>query len=106
MVADAQRELLQGDPTPARGRELLVRLTALLGNVMTEIREADMSFSVVLDAALSEQKSANRAHIKAQLTPEFARLREATDTRVLVVEMIRSLKANLRSLSDEMQLSR
>jgi hypothetical protein len=106
MVHDAQRELLKGDPTPAMSRDLLVRLTSLLGNVMVEQREADAAYLVVLDAALTEHSKANRARIKAEATPEFARKREAHDTRTLLVEMIRTLKANQRSLSDEMELTR
>lgn len=106
MVHDAQRELLKGDPTPGRSRELLVQLTALLGNTLQEIREADAVYLRVLGAALTEHGKANRARIAAETSPEYARKREAHDTRVLLVEMIRALKTNVRSLSDEMQLTR
>ena len=106
MVREAQKEFLSGDLEPARSRDLLVKLTALLGNVMTEIREADADYARVLDAALDEHAKANRARIKAETTPAFARKREAHDTRVLLIEMIRALKTNVRSLSDEMNLTR
>jgi hypothetical protein len=106
MVHEAQRELLKGDPTPERSRGLLVKLTSILGNVLTEQREADAAYLVVLDAALTEHGKANRARIKAETTPEFARKREAHDTRTLLIEMIRALKTNVRSLSDEMNLAR
>ena len=105
-IAEIQQELLQGDILPQRGRELLVTLTALLGNVNAEIREADAEYSIVLLAALDSTEAANKAKIRAEITPEFARKREARDTHQLVVEMSRSLKYLLRSVEAEMQLTR
>jgi hypothetical protein len=106
MVHDAQRELMAGDVTPQRGRELLVRLTALLGSVLVEMREADAAYAVVLLGYLDSDEAASRARIRAETSPEYARKRTAYDTRTIVVEMIRGLKASIRSLSDEMQLTR
>ena len=106
LVRTIQRELRQGELAPERARELLVTLTALLGNTLEEIREADAAYAKVLLACLESSTKANRATIQAQCTPEFARKQEARDTRELVVEMTRSLKYYLRSLAEEMQLSR
>jgi hypothetical protein len=104
MVKSAHREMLKGDILPARQRELQTQLTALLGNVNEEIREADALYaSVLLDIMTTEQK-ANRARIVAETTPAFHRKREARDTKELIVEMLRTLRQNMRSMSDELRM--
>lgn len=95
-----------GDLMPVEARGHLQTLTSLLGNCNDEQREADAAYSQVLLGCLNSDEAANRARIRAEITPEYARKREAKDTRDLVVEMIRSLKTVIRSVSDEMQLSR
>lgn len=104
MVAEVQRELLVGDIRPERARELLHRLSSLLGNCNNEIREADAVYSVVLLQCLDSAEAANRAKIRAECSPEYQRKREARDTKELVKELIASLKYQIRSLSDEMRL--
>jgi hypothetical protein len=105
MVDAIQRELLAGDLLPMRAREVLVELTALLGTVMTEVRDAEIAFNAVLLAHLDGSEAANRAKIRAQTTPEYRRLREAKDVQIAVTELARALKSLLRSLSDEMRMT-
>ena len=100
-----QRELLAGDATPARGREMLLELTALLGNVNAELREADAAYKVVLLGYLESSEKANRARIKAETSPEYRRMREAKDAQTLCTELARSLKTVIRSVDEEMRLS-
>ena len=92
--------------TPAMARDFLVTLTALLGNVNDETREADVNYKRVLLNCLDTEEKANRARIRAETSAEYLRAREAKDTRDLVIEMIWSCKAYLRSLDEEMRLSR
>ena len=106
MVRRIQGELRQGALTPDLTREALVMLTALLGNVNDEQRVADAAYKAVLLAYLESDEAANRARIRAEVSPEYQRAREAKDTREVVVEMIRSCKAYLRSLDEEMRLAR
>lgn len=106
MVAALQREVLAGDLTPDRASEILLKLTALLGNCAAEIREADLVYANRLLAELNAHDKANRARIAAEVTPEFRRKREAHDAKDLVVELIRSLRQMLRTAGDEMRLSR
>ena len=106
MVAEIQHELLQGDVEPQRGRLLLVKLTALIGNVNNEIREADAAYADVLLRFLDSNEAASRAKIRAETSPEYQRKREAHDTHELITEMSRSLKYLLRSVEAEMELSR
>jgi hypothetical protein len=101
-----QTELRDGALSPDLTRESLVMLTALLGNVNDEQRKADVSYKRILLAAYGSEETANRAKILAETMPEYERAREAKDTKDLVIEMIRSCRAYLRSLDEEMRLAR
>ena len=105
-VKKIQVELRDGALTPDMARESLVTLTALLGNVADEQRAADQEFKLILLGCMQTEKKANRARIAAEVTPQYQRAREAKDTAVLVQEMIRSCRAYLRSLDEEMRLQR
>lgn len=106
LIEEMRRELRDEDVLPTRAAEILQRLTALLGNVLQEIRESEAVFNGVLLKFLDSDEAANRAKIRAQATPEYARAREAKDTLTVVTELIRSLKVILKALETEMRLSR
>ncbi|HEX8030319.1 MAG TPA: hypothetical protein VF491_17715 [Vicinamibacterales bacterium] len=106
MVSAIQVEMRSGDVLPARAREMLMTLTSLLGNCNTELTRAEGAYTAVLAKCLDEEKKANRAKIRAELSPEFTAKQEARNTLTLVVELIRSLKVILRSVEEEMRLSR
>ena len=106
LIHDIQVELRDKDVPPVRASELLLKATALIGNVSGEIREADLDYSRVLLLELETEKRANRARIKAEVSPAYQRKREARDAQVLLVELIRSLRQVLRTQSDEMRLQR
>jgi regulator of sirC expression with transglutaminase-like and TPR domain len=106
LIEEMRRELRDEDVSPARSAEILQRLTALLGNVLGEIREADMAYAHVLLTHLDSEEAANRARIRAQTTPEYSRAREAKDTHAVVMEMIRSLKIVLKAQTEEMRMTR
>jgi hypothetical protein len=101
-----QRQLRDGALSPDMARESLVTLTALLGNVGDELRAADHEYRLVLRDALNEHAKANRARIEAECSPQFVRAKEAKDYFNLVTELIRSCRAYLRSLDEEMRLAR
>jgi hypothetical protein len=105
-ISAIQGELANGALTPDLARESLVRLTALLGNVHNEQRVADHEYKLVLLGCLQGDEAANRARIRAEVTVQYQRSREAKDLADLVVEMIRSLKAYMRSLDEELRLAR
>lgn len=105
-IREIQKQLGKGALTPDLARESLVTLTSLLGNVNDEQRAADHEYKLVLLGCLQSDEAANRARIRAEVTPQFQRAREAKDTATLVVEMIRSCKAYLKSLDEEMRLAR
>ncbi len=107
MIQAIQREVGNKniDLVPDRAAELLVRLSSLVGNCLDEIREADAAYSVVLLRCLDSDEAANRARIRAEITPEHRRKREARDTRELAKEMIGTLKFFLRAKADEMRFT-
>lgn len=106
MVRSMQVEIRDTpDLQPDRASELLNRLTALIGNCNDEIREADMGYAVELLKHLDSNEAANRAKIRAETTPAFARKREARDTKELAVELSRSLKYYLRAKEEEARLT-
>jgi hypothetical protein len=105
-VHEMQQEILQTELTPTRAAEIDTKLTALLGNVMSECRQADAAFNVVLLSFYESEEAASRAKIRAETTPEYARKREAKDTEKLCVELIRSLRQYQRTSRTEMDLSR
>lgn len=106
LVKSYQHEILTADLLPDRAAELLTKLTALLGNVNDEIREADQQYALVLLGYLDTETKANRAKIRAEISPEYQRKREARDTKELAVELARSLKYFLKCKTEELQLSR
>ena len=105
-IKGIQKELRDGALSPDLARESLVELTALSGNVADEQRDADHEYKLVLLGCLQGDEAANRARIRAEVTPQYMRAREAKDTFTLVQEMIRSCRAYLRSLDEEMRLAR
>ncbi len=106
MVGAMQREVRDTDLEGGRAAELLVKLTAILGNCAAEIREADMAYSLRLLECLESEEAASRARIRAETSPEYLRKREARDTKEIVVELVRSLKYWLNARSEEMRLTR
>lgn len=102
-IQKIQKHLRDGALTPDMARESLVQLTALLGNVNDAQRAADHDYKVVLLKAYESEETANRAKIRAETSPEYQLARETHDTEKLVIEMIRSLKAYMKSLDEEMR---
>lgn len=106
LVKDIQTELRSGDAPPSRLRELLIRLTSLLGNCQSELTRTESAYLVVLARELTVDSKATHAEIRAKVSDEYKARQEARDVHTLVVELIRSIKTILRSVEEEMRLSR
>ena len=104
MVRAMRQEILAGDLPPGRARDVLVKLTALYGNCMDAEAKAGYDYAAVLLQCLEQEKKANRAKIRAELTDEFRAKQDARNTRTLVEELIRSLKVWIKSQESEMRL--
>ena len=106
MVAAFQVEMAAPGLLPMRAREILIQLTALYGNVLEDVREADHAYAIVLLKFLDSDEAASRAKIRAQTSLEYLRKVESENTLKSVLESMRSLKSALNSLDTEMRLSR
>jgi hypothetical protein len=106
MVRAIQTEMLTTDISPHRAAALDNKLSALLYNCAAEIREADMAYAQVYLACMQEEKAANRARVKSEVTPEYARKCEARDTRELVKQMLSSCRNLCRVETEAMRLAR
>jgi hypothetical protein len=106
LIRSMQAEIRDTDLQPERAADLLAKLSALLGNLNDEIREADSAYAVVLLDCLSRDEAANRAKIRAEISPEYRRKREARDLKELTIELTRSLKYYLKAKQDEYQIAR
>ena len=105
-ITQIQKRLRESAVTPELARESLMLLTSLNGNCAEEYREAELAFKRVLRDALNTHEAANRARIEAECSEEYKRLRIAKDTQELTKSMIISCRAFLRSIDEEMRLSR
>lgn len=106
LIESYRREIRDTDLVPERAADLCAKLTALLGNVLGEIRDAEMAYNKVLLGLLDSEEKANHAKIRAQVTPEYQRWKEAKDAHTVTQELIRSLRQILRTTAEEMRLSR
>lgn len=92
-IARINAEQLKGGTTPAQAAQWQSVLGALSGSVLEEIREAEGDYHVVYAQLLDSEGKANRAEIKAKLSPEWKRLRLAKDTLTLIESMTQGLRA-------------
>lgn len=103
MIRKIQAEVRDRALVPVRGAELLTRLTALYGNVLDEVRIADLEYNAVLLEALTRDEPAARAKVRAMGSQQYSRAREAKDTERLTLELIRSLKKFLTLQAEEIR---
>ena len=102
IIKEIQKEVYNSsDLLPERAAELLVQLSSLLGNCIDEIRIADQEYAERLLKCLDEETKANRAKIRAEISPEFQRRQEARNAKELVLSLINSLKYFIRSKKEE-----
>jgi hypothetical protein len=101
-----ERQLLPGDVPPSTARHALMTLTALLGPVLDEVREAEREYRHVLSNRMQQVKTKSAAEIQAQTSDEYQRYRVADDAKDLVEQMIITCRGYLRSVDEEVRLAR
>ena len=105
LIAGIQRTVRDSaDLPPAQASELLNKLTALLGNVLTEVRERELAYRTVYAECRRKFKKANAAKIEAESSPQYAAWREAKDAKVVTEQLIISLRAAVRMHTEEMRM--
>ena len=105
-IKSVQTLFLTRAVTPSAVRENLIMLTALFGNVLDEARLADHDFNLIVAAFVEAGDAVSKAEVRAKVTAQYGRAREAKDTERLTLEMIRGCKNYLQSLDTEMSLAR
>jgi hypothetical protein len=105
-LAQIQADLLQPDAGPQIARRHLVTLTAMWGDFRAEATRTDLAFKQVLGAARAVHRTAADARMAAEASPEYGQARKAKDDEAFCLELIRSCKAAMRSIDEEMRLSR
>jgi predicted acyl esterase len=91
---------------PAQASDLLNNLTGLLGNVLAEVREREVTYRSHYADCRRKFEKANAAKIEAESSPQYAAWREAVDAKVLTEQLIVSLRASVRLHTEEMRLTR
>lgn len=100
------RELLPGDAPPSRLREILMTATSLYGYAVAETNRTEVAYTEVLAQCLDTEETANRAKIRAALSPESKAWKEAKVATKVAYELILSVKTVLKSADTEIGLSR
>ena len=106
IINDYRTEILRGDLLVVRAATILTELSALLGNVNDRITETDMEYNQVLLDCFDNEKTANRAKIKAGVSKEYKDMKDARNTEKVAVEIIRGLKFYLRAKEEEFRSGR
>lgn len=105
-IRHIQAAVLSDGATPEIVREADMTLSALLGNVHQEQRIADQEYKLVLLGCLQGAEAANRARIRAEVTPQYMRAREAKDVAEELKQLSISCRGYLRSLNEELRLAK
>ena len=105
-VATIQNKVAKGTMFAPEATECLNTLSALYGNCLDEITKRELAYNEVLIHLLDTEKKANRAKIRAEISPEYQILKEAINTEKLVMQLIRSLNRFIDQKKEEMRVSK
>lgn len=104
-IAEIQAELAEGSLSPLVAREALIQLTAYYASCSQAFTAADLLYKSVLRDCLVRHETAAQARIMAEGSSEYRQLREAQDAQRSALELIRSVKAYMRSMEEEQRLA-
>lgn len=105
LIQGYNNEILNQDLIPDRAAEVLVEVSALVGNINDEIKESEMAYNKLLLTYLEAEPKANRAKIKADCSKENERRIEARNTMMSADYLIKSLKYYLRTKETEFKVA-
>lgn len=104
-VRQFQAEILKGNVTPLRTAELNDMAAALIGNANTALIDAEMSYNLTLQSFYKDEKTANRAEVRARATKDYQLWQEAKHIQMELLELCRSLRKSLDVLREEMRFT-
>ena len=102
-IKDYQSEILSGNLNPDRLSEMLLEITALIGNIGDYITDCEMSYNKVLDNFYEREETANRAKIKADISNEYKEMKQAKTIEKVAIGVERAIKYRLRVMASEWQ---
>jgi hypothetical protein len=103
IIRDYQNEMLNNDLLPQRAVEILNSVSALYGNILDQIKDTEIVYNKILLKNYETEKTANRAKIKSEISPEYQNYREAINTEKLLKKMISSLNRCIDLKKEEMR---
>lgn len=101
IVLDAQNRVHSTSLLPDEAVELLKTLSSVYGNVLDEIQTKELAYNHILLAELDKEKTASKAKIKAEVSPEYQDFLKAKNTEKLLIKLLSSLKTFIRSKEQE-----
>ena len=105
-LAAIQADLLQPAVSPQVARKHLITLTALWGDFTTAFTKADLAYKHRLRVCKNQAESSAAAVMDAEDSEEYRAMRYAKADEAFVLELIRTCKAAMRSIDEEMRLAR
>ena len=97
IVLDAQGRVYDKELLPEEAVEIIRTLSSVYGNVLSEIQETELKYNHILLAELDKEKTASKAKIKAEVSPEYQDFLKAKNTEKLLIKLLSSLKTFIRS---------
>jgi hypothetical protein len=106
IVTEIQVECRDTEVLPLRASEMLTTLTAIMGNINDELKDADLAYNVKYLELFRIHEAANRARLFANVTSEYAKQRDAKNLQEEAKQLVITLRQVLRTHSDEMRMAR
>ncbi len=94
------------DLTAGRASEILVELSALLGNIVEDIREKDMAYINSVATLYQMDERPSMVRIKLLTSQQYKDKIEAKDNKTICSALIKSLASYLKIKEEEMKESR
>jgi len=107
MIDNYRKEIMDSESlTIDRASQMLVELSALIGNINDEVLDLSQVYSQKqLDIVDKEGMSIAKSNVYMQTTQEWKDLERAKGYKEVTLELIRGLKYRCRALGEEYQVS-
>lgn len=101
MITEYQNEVANESLEPQRASEILIKMSALYGNILDETKKRQMVYNKVLLKLYDREMKANCAKVIAEASVEYEELLEAKNLKEVTTEITRALKYFLREKEKE-----
>jgi uncharacterized membrane-anchored protein len=94
------------DLSPEKQSELLNKLTALLGNVLNEVRERETAYRIHYADCRRHSRKPTPRRSRRKRAAVRRKWREAQDLKTVTEQLIISLRSSVRLHTEEMRLAK